>query len=144
MASEDSKALLTNQEAASLLGILEPEVGQAIEAGTLRKVYHRENPEASLEHYVLAADVHNMIREREEAQLTREDLRTMSPTAILEAKTAGRLETILGREPSSAPRAELGDSVQLTREDLKTMKPDEILKAKEAGQLRDLVNGGQS
>jgi hypothetical protein len=138
MASE-SKDLLTNQEAASLLGVLEGEIGQAIEAGTLRKVYHRQSADAPLEAYVLTADVRGAIRARANAQLTREDLKGMKPEEIVTALEAGRLESLHGRTPSTAPDPDLGPEIQLTREQVKRMKPEEIERAREAGQLADLL-----
>jgi hypothetical protein len=93
------------------------------------------------------------------AQLSREDLKGMSPPEVLKAKDQGRLDDLLGRnKPEVAPEAEPeptrpregltsgaaptdrnGDVAQLARVDLRHMSPDAILQAEREGRLDDLL-----
>jgi len=54
-------ALVTRKDAAAALGILESEVADAVAGGTLREVYHRSTPEASLESFIVGADVDRLL-----------------------------------------------------------------------------------
>lgn len=49
--------LVTPAEAAEALGILEAEVGRAVDEGRLREVWLRPEPGAGLERRILASDV---------------------------------------------------------------------------------------
>ena len=53
--------LVTRQAAAELLGVQEGEVDDAVKAGTLTEVYARSTPEASLEAFILGADVDHLL-----------------------------------------------------------------------------------
>jgi ABC-type hemin transport system substrate-binding protein len=64
-------------------------------------------------------------------QLSRDDLKTMQPDAIIAAKDAGRLNELMGIPVRHTP----ADPGNLTRADLKHMSPAEILDARKAGKL---------
>ena len=65
-------------------------------------------------------------------QLTRDDLKGMTPEAIDAARVGGRLDNLLGR-PVQATAA------QLSRDDLIRMSSDAIVAAKAAGRLDNLL-----
>ncbi|MFD7499928.1 hypothetical protein [Streptomyces sp. NPDC059850] len=90
------------------------------------------------------------------SQLTREDLKTMSPDAIVKAKREGHLNALLGHpeatvnqvldaiehrqvpEPASAS-AEPANDGQLSRADLADMSPAEINQARSEGRLNQVL-----
>lgn len=96
-------------------------------------------------------------------QLSREDLRGMTPAEIMQARAEGRLDMILGRpvtlnqaldaveagRPSQArtdadsgqkgDSADQADDGQLSREDLQGMSPADISRAYREGRLNRLL-----
>lgn len=78
-------------------------------------------------------------------QLTQDDLKTMSSQAIVQARKAGQLDTLLGKTPPPDPAAPEGTpppEAGITEADLKTMTPEAITEARRAGRLRHLGIGG--
>ncbi|MFJ9728309.1 hypothetical protein ACIRP3_36760 [Streptomyces sp. NPDC101209] len=89
------------------------------------------------------------------SQLTREDLKGMSPDAITSARKAGRLDALLGRQvtagqaldaiergqaqEAAAQPASQPSAGQLTRESLAGMTADAIVQAKAEGRLDALL-----
>jgi hypothetical protein len=75
------------------------------------------------------------------AQLTAEDLATLSPAAIVRAQRDGLCDDLLG-VVKPVPFSEWsGDSErQVTAEDLPEMTPTEIFEAKRLGRCSDLLN----
>jgi hypothetical protein len=71
--------------------------------------------------------------EKRMTQLKREDLKTMTPEQIVDARIDGRLNTLLGRPLPRDPDA------SLTVDDLKSMTPAEIVAARKAGDLNHLL-----
>lgn len=68
-----------------------------------------------------------------EGQLNREDLNSMSPPEIVQARSEGRLNQVLGR-PVPVPT-----EGQLSRTDLVGMSPAAIVQAKAEGRLNALL-----
>ncbi|GAA2901913.1 hypothetical protein [Streptomyces mexicanus] len=67
-------------------------------------------------------------------QITEDELKTMDPHAIVEARDAGRLNQILG-----LPVRDIPTEGQLTQEHLDRMTPTEIVEAREAGRLNRVL-----
>lgn len=67
-------------------------------------------------------------------QITEDELKTMSPHEIVEARNAGRLNQILG-----LPVRDIPAEGQLTQEHLAQMTPAEIVEARDAGRLNRLL-----
>ncbi|MBC2867319.1 hypothetical protein [Streptomyces mexicanus] len=68
-------------------------------------------------------------------QITEDELTTMSPHEIVEARDAGRLNQILG-----LPVRDIPADGQLTQENLDQMTPTEIVQARDAGRLDRLLS----
>jgi hypothetical protein len=79
------------------------------------------------------------------AQLTAEDLATLSPAAIVQAQRDGLCADLLG-VVKPVPFSEWsGDSErQVTAADLPKMTPTEIFEAKRLGRCNDLMRGART
>jgi hypothetical protein len=74
-------------------------------------------------------------------QLTEQDVKGMTPEAIVEARKAGQLNEYLGVPVPPPPFTltdEEGKPRPLTEADLQAMTPQEIVAARKAGRLRHL------
>jgi hypothetical protein len=70
-------------------------------------------------------------------QLTRDDLKGMTPEQIVAANQAGDLDEYLGRRAAhQLPAAH----VQWTADDVRQATPEQIVQAEKTGQLRDYMN----
>lgn len=74
-------------------------------------------------------------------QLSRADLKSMTPEAIVEAQRAGTLDEVLGMNRAPAAPDDLPRVPQLSREALKSMTPEEISKANSDGRLARVLGG---
>lgn len=74
-------------------------------------------------------------------QLTQEQLQFMTAEAIMAAKEAGQLHTLLTGEapPVTAPEGSAQPNGLITEGDLKTMSPEAIVEALKAGRLTHLL-----
>jgi hypothetical protein len=78
-------------------------------------------------------------------QLTEDDVRNMSPEAIVASRNAGQLNEYLGvpvQPPPFAPVDEQGQPRAITTDDLAQMTLEQIVTAHRAGQLRHLGYAG--
>lgn len=72
-------------------------------------------------------------------QLTKTDLTTMTPQAIVQARRDGQLDELLGKPVPRTSTAEDGGDAPITLEDLATMSNEEIVAARKVGRLAHLM-----
>lgn len=73
-------------------------------------------------------------------QLTRNDLRGMSPRQIEDARQAGQLANLLAARPAPAP-ADVPRIRQFTRAEVAALTPAQVEDARRAGHLAELLGG---
>ncbi|MGH2450818.1 MAG: hypothetical protein ACRDGE_06045 [Candidatus Limnocylindria bacterium] len=83
-------------------------------------------------------------------QISAEQLKTMSPDAIVKARKEGRLQDVLAGEPptpeppqASADQGARGPRYASERERLRSMSPREIVEERKRGDLDGQLDGSQ-